>query len=204
MPCSKKIVQWMHDYLDGDIQKEEQQQLHTHIQQCKACREHFYALKKTVAFVENVSHFTPSDDFTKKVMYNLPREKRRVRWKRWFTHHPFLTAASLFLLLSTSSLWAVWQENDEFSFSKQEHLIVQNHTVIVPEGKAVEGDIVVRNGDIKIEGEVHGNVTVINGHKYLASAGEVTGQIEEVNEVFDWIWYNIKRVGYNLAKTLMK
>lgn len=202
MRCSKQIVQWMHDHLDGDIAPEHEQLLRQHIRTCDQCREHFYELKKTVSFVENVSHITPSEDFMKKVIYNLPREKRTVRWKRWFTHHPFLTAASLFLLFSASSLWAGWQENDQFSFSKQEHLVVENNTVIVPKGKVVEGDVIVRNGNIKIEGEVHGDVTVINGHKYLASAGEVTGQIEEVNEVFDWIWYNVKRVGHNIAKTL--
>ena len=50
----------------------------------------------------------------------------------------------------------------------------------------------VRNGKLKIEGEVDGNVTVINGEQYMASAGKVTGDIEEINEVFEWIWYHIK------------
>jgi hypothetical protein len=27
----------------------------------------------------------------------------------------------------------------------------------------------------------------------MASAGRVTGQIEEVNKVFDWIWYQMKQ-----------
>ncbi|GMB09968.1 anti-sigma factor RsiW [Thermolongibacillus altinsuensis] len=204
MECPKKMVELMHDYLDGEIRKEDEQLLRKHIHECKKCSDHFYRLKKTVSFIENLSHIAPSSDFTKKVMANLPKEKRRIRWQRWFTNHPFITAASLFLLLITSSLWATWHENEQFSFSKQENLIVKNNTVIVPKGKVVEGDIIVRNGNIKIEGEVHGDVTVINGKKYLASAGEVTGEIEEVNEVFDWIWYNIKRVGQNITEILVK
>ena len=60
----------------------------------------------------------------------------------------------------------------------------------------------VRNGDIRIEGTVEGNVTVVNGDKYLASAGEVTGEIEEINEIFSWLWYQIKN-GFNSIMNLL-
>jgi hypothetical protein len=53
----------------------------------------------------------------------------------------------------------------------------------------------VQNGDIRIEGKVIGNVTVINGHEYLASAGSVTGEIEMVNKIFDWLWFKMKNAG---------
>ena len=49
----------------------------------------------------------------------------------------------------------------------------------------------MKNGDIVIEGEVDGNVTVING-QYMASTAVVTGQIEEIDEMFEWLWYKIK------------
>jgi predicted acyltransferase (DUF342 family) len=80
----------------------------------------------------------------------------------------------------------------------QKNLIVKNHTVIVPKGEVVKGDVVVQNGKLRIEGEVKGNVTVINGTKYLASAGHVTGDIKEVNQVFDWIWYYFKKTGKDI------
>jgi hypothetical protein len=51
---------------------------------------------------------------------------------------------------------------------------------------------VVRNGEIKVEGKVNGNVTVINGNQYLASAGQVTGEIQELDQLFEWVWYTIK------------
>jgi anti-sigma factor RsiW len=85
-----------------------------------------------------------------------------------------------------------WTEDQEFSVSKNPNLVIENNTVIVPEGKKVLGDIVVKNGNLKIEGQVDGNVTVINGEKYLASAGQVTGDIEEINQLFDWLWYHLK------------
>jgi anti-sigma factor RsiW len=105
-----------------------------------------------------------------------------------------MAAASIFIILMTGSLFSTWEENHEFSVSKQPKLVVQNNTVIVPEGEIVKGDIVVRNGKIRVEGEVQGDVTVINGEQYVASAGHVTGDIEEVNEAFEWIWYKIKTV----------
>lgn len=51
----------------------------------------------------------------------------------------------------------------------------------------------MRNGDIRIEGEVQGDVTVINGEKYMASAGNVTGEIEEIDEAFGWMWFKLKK-----------
>ena len=36
-----------------------------------------------------------------------------------------------------------------------------------------------------------GNVTVING-QYMASSAVVSGKIEEIDEVFEWLWYTIK------------
>jgi anti-sigma factor RsiW len=118
--------------------------------------------------------------------------------QRWLRNHPLIAAASLFLVLMMGSVLSTWNQEQEFSVSKQENLVVQNNTVIVPEGEVVKGDVIVRNGELKIEGEVQGDVTVINGEKYLASAGHVTGQIEEVNEVFDWIWYHMKKTAFDV------
>ena len=49
----------------------------------------------------------------------------------------------------------------------------------------------MKNGDIVIEGQVEGNVTVING-EYMASTAVVTGQIKEIDETFEWLWYEMK------------
>jgi len=192
MKCPDHIVQWMHDYLDGDISPNDEQALREHLQQCPSCSHHFNSLKKTVAFIQHCSHLVPSDDFTATVMARLPKEKRRIRLGRWLKNHPFLAAASLFFVLMIGSLYTTWNQEQQFSVSTRENVVIQGHTVIVPKGKTVDGDIVVRNGTIKIEGKVNGNVTVIHGQKYLASAGQVTGEVEEINEAFDWIWYNIK------------
>ncbi|MCU9614988.1 anti-sigma factor [Caldibacillus lycopersici] len=185
----------MHEYLDEEIPEEHKQELKEHLQICADCKQHFNELVKTVALVQSTSHIQTPENFTEKVMMHLPREKKKVGIKRWFGRHPILTAAAVFIIFMTASVFASWNQDDNFSVTKNKNIIIENNTTaVVPEGKTVEGDIVVKNGDIRIEGKVDGNVTIINGNNYLASAGTVTGEIEEINKVFDWLWHKIKDI----------
>jgi anti-sigma factor RsiW len=193
--CPEHIIELMHEYLDEELDQENEQLLRDHLHSCKDCETIFNELKKTVAFVQSIPQMQAPADFTANVLARLPKEKKKVWMQRWFKNHPMLTAASVFIILMMGSLFSTWNQDQEFSVSKQKNLVVKNNTVIVPKGETVKGDVVVRNGDLKIEGEIQGDATVIHGEKYLASAGHVTGQIEEVNEVFDWIWFQMKRTG---------
>jgi anti-sigma factor RsiW len=204
MNCPEYFQEYMHDYLDEEITPENEEKLRNHLLICQDCQNHFQELKKTIALVQSTSHIHAPVDFTNRIMANLPKEKKQVWAKRWFRHHPVLTAASLFIVLMAGSLITGWNEDHEFSVSKNPNLVVENNTVIVPEGKTVKGDIVVKNGDLKIEGQVDGNVTVINGEKYLASAGHVTGDIKEINQLFDWIWYHMKKTAKDTVNLFPK
>lgn len=192
MKCPEEMIGLMHEYLDEHISQEKENILRNHLQTCLGCQSYFHKLKKTIALVQSTSHVQAPHDFTTKVMQSLPKEKKTIGFQRWLKEHPFITAASLFVLFMTGSLFSYWSENQQFSVSKQPNLVVENHTVIVPKGEVVNGDIIVRNGKIEIEGTVQGNITIINGEKYMASAGQVTGDIEEVDEIFEWLWYQIK------------
>ncbi|MDF1511397.1 anti-sigma factor [Robertmurraya sp. DFI.2.37] len=201
MSCSEKYVAYMHEYLDEEISIEHERELKEHLLKCPECQKHFHELEKSLALVKSIAHVTTPDDFTLNVMNRLPKEKKKVGFQRWLRHHPLLTAASLFLVLMVGSLFSSWNTGHDLSVSKQPNLIVKNDTVIVPEGEVVKGDVVVRNGSLRIDGQIDGNVTVINGtvingDKYLASAGDVTGEIKEINAIFEWVWYHLK----NMAK----
>lgn len=199
MKCPEQVFDYMHEYLDDEITEEHEKILREHLQSCSDCQGYFRELNKAIALVQSTSHIQAPDDFTSKVMAGLPKEKKKTEVQRWFRSHPLLTAASLFLALMTASILSTWNEDHQFSVSKQPNLIVENDTVIVPEGEVVKGDVVVRNGKVKVEGEVQGNLTVINGERYMASAGNVTGEVTEVNEIFEWIWYHIKNTVKNTA-----
>ncbi|MGM9929473.1 MAG: zf-HC2 domain-containing protein [Bacillus sp. (in: firmicutes)] len=194
MKCSDEIFEYMHEYLDHEISKEHESILRHHLQNCESCQVYFHELKKAILYVQGTPRIEAPSNFTQNVMANLPKEKKKVSLQRWFKNHPMITAASLFICLMGGAMFSSWEQDYEFSFSKQPELVVDNDTVIVPEGKVVTGDVVVRNGNIKIEGSVDGNVTVINGEQYLASAGHVSGKIEEVDELFEWLWYQMKSV----------
>lgn len=189
----------MHEYLDEEIPTPHEKELKEHLIKCPDCQKHFHELEKSVALVKSIAHIAAPDDFTMKVMSKLPKEKKKVSVQRWFRHHPLLTAASLFLVLMMGSVLSTWNKEQDISVSKQPNLVIQNDTVIVPEGEVVKGDVVVRNGKLKIEGQIDGNVTIINGEQYMASAGQVTGEIKEIDAIFEWIWYYMK----NTAKEVV-
>ncbi|TDQ40697.1 anti-sigma factor family protein [Aureibacillus halotolerans] len=198
MGCPTQIVEMMHDYLDGELSAEKQKELHQHLKECSTCHQHYVELKKTVAIIQATPKMEAPDGFTASVLGQLPKEKKTVVYRRWFTAHPIVTAAAIFFLLFVGGISAVWTDQDQLQMSSQSNLDVEGSTVIVPEGEVIEGDVLVKNGDLDIRGKVTGNVTVINGNilgngeQYMAKSGKVVGDIEEIDQVFEWLLYQLK------------
>ncbi len=200
MKCPAEMIGIMHDVLDEDATKEQKRLLFEHIQTCSDCKQHYEELKKTESFLLSSPSMEAPDGFTSKVMKQLPQEKRTVWIKRWMKSHPLVTAAILFLALMTGSVYSSWTSEDQLSaLSGNLRFDQETNTVIVPEGEVIEGDLTVKNRNLEIEGEVKGDVLVINGEQYMASAGQVTGEIEEVDHILDWTWYELKKLVYNLG-----
>lgn len=191
--CPQNYVEYMHDYLDGDISREHEQELKKHLQGCSECQQHMHELSDTVAFIKSATHIMAPPGFEENVMNRLPKRKNTVGIQKWLRKHPIFIAAAVFFLFMSATLLGSYPNDNQFSVTKQPNLIVNGQTVTVPAGEVIEGDIVVKNGTIVIEGEVDGNVTVING-EYMASTAVVTGQIEEVDQAFEWLWYEMKQM----------
>lgn len=205
MKCKPEAVGLMHEYLDGDLPKEKEKLLAAHLEDCEACQKHFHELNRTITLIQSAERFEAPADFTAKVMENLPTEKKRVKYIRWFKMHPMLTAAAIFLTLMFSGFFFAWEQDNQLVVSKQENLIIEGDTVIVPEGEVVEGDLLVKNGNLIIRGTVDGDVTLVNGKLIreetddpldnsglMASVGEINGEFENVDKAFDWLWYRLK------------
>lgn len=192
--CSEKVILMMHEYLDGEIAPENESELQDHLNACPDCKKYFQELNNIEARIKDTDSLRAPDNFTANVMAKLPpmQTTKNKGFKNWLKYHPFLTAASIFTVLMAGSLVSNWQSDKQFSVTAQQNLIVEHNKVIVPKGEVIKGDIVVKNGDVTIEGEVQGDVTVINGEHYLASAGHVTGEIEEIDKAFEWLWFKIK------------
>ena len=189
--CPENVIHLMDDYLDGDISPSDEIQLKEHLESCSDCRKQYQALSKTIAFVQSASHIQAPSDFVQKTMGRLPKERQGASVQRWFRRHPMLAAAALFCVLMSAALFTNFNDDQQFSFTKQPNLLVEGQTVVVPEGQTVVGDLTVRNGDLRVEGELHGDVTIVNG-QYMASSGVITGEIEEIDKAFEWLWYTIK------------
>lgn len=202
--CPERIVHFMHEYLDGEISREHELELKSHLQSCEACQAHMHELSDVVAFVKGAAHIEAPNDFNHSVIARLPKEKSSAGVSKWLRRHPVLAAAAMFLLLMSSALFTNFNDEQQFSFTKQENVLVKGETVIIPEGQVVKGDLVVRNGDVQIDGELDGNLTIINGTAYMASTANVTGTSEEINEVFDWLWFHIKDGAKNVVSFFEK
>ena len=195
-------VQLMHKYLDGDLNREEEYQLKDHLEGCERCQTHFHELKRTITLIQSAEKVKAPEGFTANVMKNLPTEKKSVKYKRWFKSHPLMTAAAIFFVFMFGGMFTQFNQDSELVVSKQDNLIVDGDTVIVPEGVMVEGDLLVKNGDLIIKGTVDGNVTIVNGELMeevpldgeglMASVGEINGEITTVNQIFEWIIYQTK------------
>lgn len=199
--CDKKFVGLMHKYLDGDLTKLEENCLRRHLEDCEACQKHFHELKRIITLIQSSEQMYAPDGFKENVMSRLPKEKKRIGYIRWFKKHPILTAAAIFFIFMFSSVFSAWNGSKELVVSKQENLIIKGNTVIVPADVTVSGDLLVKNGNLKIEGIVDGNVILINGkllentsdgEQLMASVGEVNGEFKQVDQIFEWIWYRIK------------
>ncbi|WP_163971421.1 zf-HC2 domain-containing protein [Oceanobacillus halotolerans] len=202
MKCKKEAIELMHRYLDGDILKEEETTLRKHLEECETCQQHFHELKRTVTLLQSTENIQAPDHFTASVMAKLPPEKKHVKYIKWFKLHPVLTAAAIFFIFMFGGVLTSWNQDNQLVVSKQEDLIIDGETVIVPHDVTVEGDLVVKNGNLIIEGTVDGNVTIINGQLIdeqpfdqeglMASVGEVNGELTHVDQVFEWMLYHIK------------
>lgn len=190
--CPEQIVHYMNAYLDGDISDEDERVLNKHLEECSVCSEIMDGLLDSVTFLESATMIQAPEGFVEGVMSRLPKEKSQVGIQRWLRSHPLLAAAAMFLILMSVSVFSSYGNDQHFSVTKQPNLVVEGETVLVPEGEIVKGDIVVKNGELLVEGEVDGNITVINGSKYMASTAVVTGTSEEIDKAFDWLWYKIK------------
>ncbi|MCG7336631.1 anti-sigma factor [Sporosarcina sp. ACRSM] len=202
--CPEQIIHYMHAYLDGDISLEEERELKKHLDSCGQCKEIMNGLTEAITFIGSAAPVTAPPSLVEGVMARLPKEKSQAGIQRWLRRHPLLSAAAMFLILMSATFFSSYGNDQQFSVSKQPNLVVEGQTVLVPAGETVEGDIVVKNGILRIEGEVNGDVTVIHGEKYMASTAIVTGKTEEIDEVFDWIWYKMKSTAKNIFSSPKK
>lgn len=202
MECREMVV-LIHEWLDGETDELTNQSLQNHLKTCAKCRQHLHELQRVIAFVQSASHIHVSSDFTARVLAQLPAPTKRSVLMSWLRNHPFFTAAAVFLCLMAGSVSASWfDRNDTLQVSSSEldklKIDRERNVVVVPAGTRIDGDLVVRNGNVEVQGEVRGNVVAIEGKVFVASTAQVVGSTESIEAIVDWIWYEVKNIGNDL------
>lgn len=193
MKCNVAVV-FMHDYLDGDLAREDIQQLQEHLHQCPSCQARLEALSRTDALIRALPQETVPSQLGERIMSSLPKSRRPSAWTSWVRRHPAVSAAAIFMVVMLSSFVAMWNQETQLSVTSpdMEHLIIEGNTVIVPEGQKVSGDLTVVNGTVQVLGDLDGNLTVIDGNLIpLASTAHIAGEIKTIDRAVDWFWYKV-------------
>ena len=190
MDC-KQAVSWIHEYLDGQLNPSDQAILDQHLRQCERCREHFKELEIVEERVQML-RMKAAPDLSDRIMASLPAQQKSRTVLNWLKRHPALTAAAIFFIVMFSSFATMWDTNEQLviSTSEFEKIKVEGNRVIVPAGETINGDLIVENGEIIVEGQLKGNLVVIDG-SYTASSANIGGRVTIINRMFDWIWYKI-------------
>jgi anti-sigma factor RsiW len=197
MACSNERQNLIHQVIDGEASEQDVHELKAHMRTCHLCREMYNELEALEKQLYALPLPEVSVEFTNRVIQQLGTTVIPFKRTDWLRRHPALFSAACFLVLMLGFIFSL---NNNHSF--QAEILKGNgqltysggHTVIVPKSEVIKGDLVVKNGDVKIDGKVEGNVILINSHSMMASAGQVTGKIEKINRLVGEIWYTIKSI----------
>jgi anti-sigma factor RsiW len=183
----------MHRYFDGEIEPTDMAELRRHITDCEPCRKVFRRMETTEALVHQlaVPLARPSDDLTAKIMAKLPPQKKRGLWVRWVRRHPAVSVAIVFALVMLGSFTSSWNADSDLTVkgSDLSQVVIEGHTVYVPEGHTVNGDLMVKSGQVEVDGDVRGNLTIIDGSVNMASTAHISGDITRINQALGWLWF---------------
>jgi len=190
----------MHVYFDGDTAADDLAALKRHVASCPACRDHFRQLRQTAALIRSLPAVGAPVDLRGRILEALPpgrtiaasgQASGRMRWVR---RHPGLSAAMLFAVVMAASYAVMWGHGNDVVVRARhpEQVVVEGNRVVVPAGKAVAGDLIVENAEVAIDGEVKGDLVVVDGTYHLASTAHIAGKVLRIDRALEWIWYRIE------------
>lgn len=191
MQCSDALP-LIHEYLDGDLHGTDAVELKRHLLTCPACSKLFKQMERTEACIRLLPKPSVPSDLTARIMNNIPVRKREG-WLRWFRAHPALSVASVFLLVMATSFLSLWNQDKDMVVkgANLDQVVIRGDTVVIPEGHTVQGDLTVKRGKVQVDGNVEGDITVIDGSYNLASTAYISGHVNLVDETLEWIWYKV-------------
>jgi cytoskeletal protein CcmA (bactofilin family) len=92
-----------------------------------------------------------------------------------------------------SSSLSLWNQDTEMVIkgASLEQVVITGNTVYLPAGHTINGNLMVKRGKIQIDGNVKGNLVVIDGSYNLASTAHISGKIKQIDQALDWLWFEV-------------
>jgi anti-sigma factor RsiW len=201
MNC-KEALPWMHEYMDGDITVLEAVELKKHFNSCAGCKAVFGKLENMEALVKTLPRVDAPSDLAERILLNIPQPKKRSVMVKWMKRHPAVAAASIFFLVMMSSFLSLWNQDKDLVVkgANMDQVVIHGDSVYVPAGHTVDGDLMVKRGKIQVDGEVKGNLIVIDGSYNLASTAHISGEVKQVDQALEWLWFEVNQIFTDIAK----
>lgn len=201
MDC-KEALPWIHEYLDGDLERAYALELKQHLISCSDCNQVFKQLENIEALVMHLPKRPTPDGLKDRIMLSLPKPLKRTSWLKWARRHPSITVASLFIMVMLASFASLWDQDMQMVVkgSNLDQVVIRGDTVYIPSGHTVEGNLMVKRGKIQVDGQVNGNLVVIDGSYNLASTAKISGQVKQVDQAIGWLWFEVKELISLVAK----
>src|SRR5690606_41693780 len=79
-----------------------------------------------ILLIQSTEKLKAPDDFTSKVMQQLPVEKKHVKYLRWFKMHPILTAAAIFFVFMFTGLLSAFEQDRKSTRLNSSHVKISN------------------------------------------------------------------------------
>jgi len=193
MNCKQALL-WIHEYLDGDLTGTPLTELKKHLLSCTECSQHYKQMQHTEAMVRSLPHFTAAPDMKERIMLCLPKKPMRSNtWFQWVRRHPAVSVASMFIFVMLCASLSMWNQDTDMVVkgASLDEVIIKGNTVYLPAGHTINGNLMVKRGRVQIDGDVNGNIVVIDGTYLLASTAHISGKIKQVNQVADWLWFEV-------------
>jgi anti-sigma factor RsiW len=201
MEC-KKALPLIHEYMDGSLKGAKALPLKEHLLTCPDCKQLLKQLERVEALVQAWQQPETPMGLTERIMQALPPVKRRNPGWRWVRNHPAASAAAVFVLVMMGSFVSTWNKDTELIVKgvDLQSVVIQGNTVYVPAGKTVAGNIMVENGKLQVEGDIKGNIVVIDGSVNMASTAHISGQITEIDQAFSWLWFKMNNWASQISR----
>lgn len=200
MEC-REVEKLIHALLDDELDPSAKHQVETHMAACSECRVHYKELGMVVQQLSNADWLKAPADFTENLLAVMQSQHlRRRNWRTPLVKWTGIAAAAIFVF--SMGVW--WALPNHFSVQANpaSGLIVSGSKVIVPKGQEHDGDLIIHNGDVVVEGKVKGNIITMNGQIYKQAGADISGKTQEINETFEILGYYLDEIWRTITNSL--